>query len=181
VTSNSQLAETARSLQNRGLDLGSPAESYALPGRNNRFPEISAAMGLSQLRCLPDFLAARRQVAGVYDRKLLASGLFDPLQPTHGVLPSYWRYVATPRAHLDRQMLKQALAAEGITIDWAYAPPLHLQPVCRQLYGTAPGLCPRSEAIMARHLCLPIHARLRPDDAEFVADRLIHHTRTLSA
>ncbi len=181
VTSNSQLAETARSLQNRGLDLKNHAESYAVPGRNNRFPEISAAMGLSQLRCLPDFLATRRQVAAIYDRALQSSGLFDALLPGNGVVPSYWRYVATPRAPLDRARLKQALAHEGVAIDWAYDPPLHLQPVCRDLFGTAPGLCPRSEAIMSRHICLPIHARLRPDDAEFVADRLIHHTRALSA
>ena len=181
VTSNTQVADTVRSLQNRGLDLKNPEESYALPGRNNRFPEISAAMGLSQLRCLPDFLAARRRIAAIYDRVLLASGLFDPLLPGPGVVPSYWRYVATPRAALDRRQLKQALAAEGITIDWAYAPPLHLQPVCRKLYGTAPGLCPRSEAIMDRHLCLPIHARLLPEDGEYVAARLVHHARALAA
>lgn len=181
VTSNPQLAEVARSLQNRGLDLTNPDESYALPGRNNRFPEISAAMGLSQLRSLPEFLAARRQVAAIYDRALLASDLFAPLQPAPGVVPSYWRYVATPRVALDRRALKSALAADGITIDWAYDPPLHLQPVCRRLFGTAPGDCPRSEAIMARHICLPIHARLRAEDAEFVTARLLHHARALAA
>jgi len=181
VTDNAEVADIARSLQNRGLDLKNRDESYSLPGRNNRFPEISAAMGLSQLRCLPDFLAARRQAAAIYDRALLASGLFDPLLPAPGVVPSYWRYVATPRVTLDRRELKQALAAEGITIDWAYAPPLHLQPVCRTLFGTSPGLCPNSEAIMAKHLCLPIHARFRPQDAEHVAARLVHYTRSLAA
>lgn len=181
VTDNPATAEVVRSLQNRGLDLRNADESYSLPGRNNRFPETAAAMGLSQLRCLPEFLAARRRVAAIYDRELLASGLFDPLRPGPGATPSYWRYVATPRVAVDRRELKRALAGDGIAIDWAYDPPLHLQPVCRKLFGTAPGDCPRSEDLMARHLCLPVHARLRAEDAEFVAARLIHHTRALAA
>jgi perosamine synthetase len=179
VTSNQGLANTVRSLQNRGLDLANPDESYVRAGRNNRFSETAAAMGLSQLRCLPGFLAARRAVAAIYDQALDVSGLFDRLRPGPGVVPSYWRYVAVPRRPLDRIQLKSLLAAEGITIDWAYEPPMHLQPVFRQLYGTAPGLCPRSEALMSRHLCLPIHARLRPEDAEHVATRVLHHAAQL--
>lgn len=180
VTSHTRVAEVVRSLQNRGLDLAAPDEIYVRPGRNNRFTETAAAMGLSQLRCLPEFLAARRAAAATYDRALDASGLFDRLRPAEGMLPSYWRYVAVPRRPLDRVRLKALLAEEGITIDWAYEPPLHLQPVFRQLYGTAPSLCPRSEALMARHICLPVHARLRPEDAEHVAARAIHHATQLA-
>ena len=180
VTSDKRIADTVRSLQNRGLDLSNPDESYVLPGRNNRFSETAAAMGLSQLRCLRDFLTARRAAAAIYDRALDASGLFDRLRPGAGVVPSYWRYVAVPRRSLDRVRLKAVLAEEGITIDWAYEPPLHLQPIFRQLYGTAPGLCPRSEALLARHICLPIHARLRPEDAEHVAARVLHHAARIA-
>jgi dTDP-4-amino-4,6-dideoxygalactose transaminase len=180
VTADQVIADTVRSLQNRGLDLASPDELYALPGRNNRFPETAAAMGLSQLRCLPDFLSARRQVAAIYDRALGASGLFDYLRPGTGVVPSYWRYVALPKRPLNRQKLHSLLAADGINIDWAYEPPLHLQPVFQRLYGTEPGLCPRSEELMSRHLCLPVHARLRPEDAAHVAAHVIHHASQLT-
>src|SRR6185503_18465389 len=50
VTEREDIARVARSLQNRGRDMTNPEESYVVPGRNNRFTEIAAAMGLSQLR-----------------------------------------------------------------------------------------------------------------------------------
>ena len=180
VTARDDVAKTVRSLQNRGRDMNNPAESYVLAGRNNRFTEIAAAMGLSQLRSLPEFLERRRSVAAIYDELLLQSELFVPLLAENGSNPSYWRYVATPTVAIDRAVLRDKLAADKITIDWAYDPPLHLQPVFRSLLHTTPGMLPVSESIMSRHICLPVHARMRDEDAAYVVERLLHHVRSLA-
>jgi len=180
VTNREDIAKTARSLQNRGRDMNNPLESYVRPGRNNRFTEIAAAMGLSQLRSLPEFLSQRRRVAAIYDESLLASELFVPLIASDGSAPAYWRYVATPSLKIDRQILREKLKADGIIIDWAYDPPLHLQPVFREMFDIEPGLLPKSEEILSRHICLPVHAQMRDIDAQFVAERLLHHTRALA-
>jgi perosamine synthetase len=177
VTGRKDIAEIGRSLQNRGRDMTRRDEKYILPGRNNRFTEIAAAMGISQLRCLPDFLDQRRRVAETYDELLLRSELFVPLLASDGSKPTYWRYVAMPTVKLDREELRDALVRDQITIDWAYDPPLHLQPVYRELLGNKPGMLPKSESILSKHICLPMHARLRPEDAEYVVERLLHHTR----
>ena len=180
TTDDADLAKKVRSLQNRGLDLDSPVESYIAVGRNGRFPEISAAMGLSQLRTLPEFLRARRAVAAEYDERLTGSDLLRPLLAPEGSRPSYWRYTVFLDVELDREALRDALKEDAITIDWAYDPPVHLQPVFRQLYGTEPGDLPVSEALMRRHVCLPIHPRLLPEDATYVAERLLHHVGRLA-
>ena len=180
VTAREDVAKTVRSLQNRGRDMNNPAESYVLAGRNNRFTEIAAAMGLSQLRSLPEFLERRRSVAAVYDELLLKSELFVPLLAENGSMPSYWRYVATPTVSIDRTALREKLAGDRITVDWAYDPPLHLQPVFQNLLGTKPGMLPISEGIMSRHICLPVHARMRVEDAEFVVERLLHHVSSMA-
>jgi len=180
VTNREDIAKTARSLQNRGRDMNNPLESYVRPGRNNRFTEIAAAMGLSQLRSLPEFLSQRRRVAAIYDESLLASELFVPLIASDRSAPAYWRYVATPSLKIDRQILRERLKADGIIIDWAYDPPLHLQPVFREMFDIEPGLLPKSEEILSRHICLPVHAQMRDIDAQFVAERLLHHTRALA-
>lgn len=180
VTSREDIAKTARSLQLRGRDLDHPEERYVLPGRNNRFTEVAAAMGLSQLRSLPEFLARRRRVAAIYDEILLGSELFVPLLAEDGSVPSYWRYVAVPTVEIDRVALRDRLAGDKIIVDWAYDPPLHLQPVFRKTLGTRPGMLPRSESLLARHICLPVHARMRDKDAEFVAERLVSHVRSLT-
>jgi perosamine synthetase len=180
VTAREDLAKTVRSLQLRGRDLDHPEERYVLGGRNNRFTEIAAAMGLSQLRTLPEFLSRRRRVAAIYDEMLLSSELFVPLLAEDGSVPSYWRYVAMPTVGLDRVALRDRLAADRITIDWAYDPPLHLQPFYQESLGTQPGMLPRSESILSRHICLPVHARMRDNDAEFVAQRLLFHVSELA-
>ncbi len=175
VTSREDVAQTARSLQNRGLDLNARQELYSRPGRNNRFTEIAAAMGLSQLRCLPEFLKQRRRVARLYDSGLTGNGAIHPLVPDPNSLSSYWRYVTLLNESMDRKNLKEALAADGIAVDWAYDPPVHLQPVFRQLMGTQKGMFPRSESALSRHLCLPIHPRLRECDAEYILERVAYH------
>jgi perosamine synthetase len=175
VTAGEKLARITRSLQNRGRDLNNRDERYVLPGRNNRFTEMAAAMGLSQLRSLPDFLNSRRQIAAIYDELLLKSEMFVPVLAGEGSRPSYWRYVAVPTVNIDRSELRDRLAKEKIMIDWAYDPPLHLQPVYQELLGTHPGMLPRSEEILSRHICLPMHSRLRDCDAEYVVERLFSH------
>src|SRR5215218_5665246 len=180
VTNLQDIARASRSLQLRGRDLDAPGELYVRAGRNNRFTEIAAAMGLSQLRSLPDFLATRRRVAAIYDEMLLGSELFVPLLAEDGSVPSYWRYVAIPTIEIDRVALRDRLAADKNTIDWAYDPPLHLQPVFQRTMGTRPGMLPRAESILGRHICLPVHARMRDKDAEFVAQRLLAHVRELA-
>jgi dTDP-4-amino-4,6-dideoxygalactose transaminase len=137
-------------------------------------------MGLSQLRSLPEFLFTRRRVASIYDEMLLSSELFVPLLAEDGSVPSYWRYVAMPTVAIDRLALRDRLAADQITIDWAYDPPLHLQPVFQKTMDTRPGMLPRSESLLARHICLPVHARMRAQDAEFVAQRLLTHVSALT-
>lgn len=180
VTDRSDIADTARSLQNRGLNLRGASEEYARPARNNRFTEIAAAMGLSQLKCLPGFLDARRSVAEAYDERFRENSAIGALKAPASSRPSYWRYSAVPATTIDREALKSRLGAEGIVIDWPYDPPLHLQPVFRTLFGTKPGMLPFAEALMSRHICLPIHARLRREDAAFVAERVLKHTGELS-
>jgi len=180
VTGRKEVADTARSLQHRGRDMENPNERYITPGRNNRFTEIAAAMGLSQLRCLPDFLARRRQVAATYDELLLKSELFVPLLSDNGSVPSYWRYVVLPTVKIDREQLRAKLAKDRITVDWAYDPPLHLQPVFQRIIGTKAGMLPHTEGLLSRHICLPIHAQMRVEDAQYVVERLLQHTQTLT-
>jgi dTDP-4-amino-4,6-dideoxygalactose transaminase len=84
-----------------------------------------------------------------------------------------------PTFKMDRSLLSQRLADDKIFIDWAYDPPLHLQPVYREQLGTSPGMLPVSEEVLSRHICLPMHARLRSADAEYVVDRLLFHAHDL--
>jgi perosamine synthetase len=180
TTNRADVAAAARSIQDRGRDLDATTELYVRAARSNRFTEIAAAMGLSQLRSLPRFLERRRAVAAVYDDQFGASELVRPVVPPRGA-PSYWRYTLVPRVPFDRVALRERLLEEGISIDWAYTPPLHLQPIFKSLYATSEGMLPRSEELLAHHVCLPVHARMKNADAEYVAERVLEHCAALAA
>ena len=58
-------------------------------------------------------------------------------------------------------------------INWAYGPPLHLQPVYREMYGIEEGYLPITEEVMTRHFHLPMQVTLTVDDAKFIASSVL--------
>ena len=70
LTTNSEdIANYARSFQNRGRDMMSKVEKYILPSRNVRMTEFSALIGRVQLSHLDEYLLNRRKVAKIYQKQ----------------------------------------------------------------------------------------------------------------
>ena len=58
----------------------------------------------------------------------------------------------------------------GININWAYDPPLHLQPIYKKLLEVNLGL-KNTEQLMSRHFHLPLHMMIKPKDANYIVKR----------
>lgn len=179
TTNDDGIAAFARSFQNRGKDMHSPTERYVLPGRNVRMTETAALFGRVQLSHLDEFLARRRQVAAIYGRELAGLPGLLLIIPETRESSSFWKVPLLLDSSLDRALITECMAAAGVTVDWAYQPALHLQPVFRDLYGTTEGLLPRTEDILSRHLCLPCHPRMTDEDAINVARKLLGIVRDM--
>jgi perosamine synthetase len=165
TTDDDHLAAVARSLQHRGRDMGSSKEQYLLAGRNVRMTELAALVGRVQLARLPERLAERRRVVDSYKAALAGEARARLVVADEPEASSCWKLPVILAPGADRARVIDALKDEGIAADPGYSPALHLQPVFRRLYGTAEGLLPRSESLMARVLCLPCHPRVTADDA----------------
>lgn len=172
TTDDDGIAAYARSFQHRGRDMHSKIERYAMPGRNVRMTEMAALLGRVQFARLDEFLARRRQLAAIYARQLSGVSGLRVIVPTAMESSSFWKVPLLLEHGLDRESITNRMGEAGIAVDWAYQPPLHLQPVFRALYGTTEGLLPRTEDLLGRHLCLPCHPRMTDDDACFVATKL---------
>lgn len=172
ATNDDALAEFARSFQHRGRDMQSQNERYVIPGRNVRMTETSALLGRVQLSHLDEFLVRRRQVATIYKRELSRQSGIHMIFPLTLESSSFWKVPLLLDPSLDRILITKRMAEAGIAVDWTYQPALHLQPVFRNLYGTAEGLLPRTEDLLSRHLCLPCHPRMTDEDAVYVAEVL---------
>ena len=180
TTDDDGVAAFARSFQHRGRDMHSQFECYVLPARNVRMTETSALLGRVQLGHLDEFLVRRRQLAVIYRRELSGQPKLRMILPATLESSSFWKVPLLLDRSLDRASITKRMVAAGVAVDWAYQPALHLQPVFRDLYGTAEGMLPRTEDVLSRHLCLPCHPRMTEKDAIYVARTLINAVSDMS-
>jgi dTDP-4-amino-4,6-dideoxygalactose transaminase len=171
TTDDDALARTARSLRNHGANPDGP--DYTLVSTNMRMAEPLAAIGLVQLGRLEEFVERRNAIAARYTSGLREIEGIHPL-PVSGGVHSYWNYLAVLEdGRISRAALAQRLQARyGVEIAWPYDPPCHLQPVFRRVLGSKPEDLPRTEALLRRHIALPMHSALTAEDAEYVLESL---------
>lgn len=171
VTRDGRLAGLARSLRNQGRVEGSAWLEHLLLGYNYRMDELSAALGVSQLKRIEDFLVRRERVAARYSALLRGFDWLDtPVVRPH-VRMSWFVYVARLAEGVDRDRVVLAMEAQGVPAR-AYFPPMHLQPYVRERLGTGPGMLPVTEALACRTLALPFHNHLSEAEIERVVECL---------
>lgn len=173
TTDDEAVAVFARSYQNRGKNMAIEEEQYTSVGRNVRMTEMSALIGRVQLSHLDEFLEQRRLISSVYSEMLSGHPMIKLILPQKTENSSYWKIPLLLDPRIDRLKITTAMKEAGISVDTTYQPAIHLQPVFRKLYGTAPGLLPTTEQVLSRHLCLPCHPRMTRADAIFVSKTLL--------
>jgi perosamine synthetase len=144
-------------------------EAYLEVGYNYRLTDIQAAVGIAQLRRLPEVLAKRRELAERYDRGLAdMAGVQAPARPVHGE----WN-IQTYAVRIDgcdaarRDAIAQSMLDRGI----ATRPGVmtaHREPA----YGTASFGLPVSEAASDGSLVIPLHSAMADTDADAVLEAL---------
>ncbi len=141
-------------------------------GLNYRLTDIQAALGLSQLRRLQEFLARRRALAARYNHLLADLPVTRPL--TDLIEESAWHLyvirIDPARAGRTRRQVYDAMRGAGIGVQVHYIP-VHLQPYYRAL-GFRPGHCPAAEAYSAEALTLPLYPAMTDDEQDRVVATL---------
>ena len=168
ITSDDYLANYAKSQQHRGRDLTEKNEIYLYPGRNIRMTEMTAIIGRVQLSNLNYYLERRRQIASNYKKSFKDQHNLKVIAPENDLQSSYWKFPILVSKKIDRDTILNTLNENGIHADATYTPPLHLQPVFRQLYNIDENFLPTSEEIMKRSICLPCHPNISNDEVDYV-------------
>ncbi|BDG60371.1 polysaccharide biosynthesis protein [Caldinitratiruptor microaerophilus] len=171
VTNDAALAAVCRSLRNQGRSEMGPWLEHERLGFNYRMDEMSAALGLSQLRRIEQFLAKRDRVAHWYTERLKnVPGVRAPVVKPH-VRMSWFVYVVTLEEGLDREPVMRVMEEQGIPTR-AYFSPVHLQPYMRERFGYRGGELPVTESAARRTIALPFHNNLTLEEVEMVVDGL---------
>lgn len=169
VTDDDHLADEARAYRDQGK-ASFTANVHTHLGYNWRMSEPHAAIGLSQLGRLDEFIAHRQRIAKIYDDALSELPLTRLDVPSDASC-NYYKYIAFLPEGVDRAALKQTLRNEhGVGLSGeVYELPLNKQPVFEPWVD---GPLPAAERICASHICLPISAVLTEEQAELVVASL---------
>lgn len=142
-------------------------------GYNWRMTEISAAIGLTQLRRLPDFIKRRNEIASHFDNELSKMSGIKPLLVPKNEMSNYYKYVAFLAPEISRDSFKQKLRDKGVRPSGeVYWPPLHMQPIYKHLFKVKEGDFPVAEDVCRRMVCLPIYSQMTMDEAKYVAEKV---------
>lgn len=171
VTDDDEIARIARSLRNQGRDEMGAWLQHERLGYNYRMDEMSAALGVSQIKRLDVFLKKREAVANLYTEKLKKiPWVRTPVIKPH-VKMSWFVYVIILEKGMNRDEVIDKLEKEGIPAR-GYFSPVHLQPYMRRMFGYKGGELPITEDISKRTLALPFHNNLTEEEINLVVDTL---------
>jgi perosamine synthetase len=167
VTNEDEIAQRAKMLRDHGKP--EPWVSYHTElGTNWRLSELNAAVGLSHLARLDDFIAWRDKIAKLYTKLLSDVPGITPVLPQGRT--SWYKYIVLLDAKIDKDKLKQAMGEQGVSLSGGvYDIPLHHQPIFRDMADES---FPTAEDVCRRHICLPIYYSMSEEEVESVVDTL---------
>ena len=193
TTDDETLYRRAAMIRNQGKnpDLGNRISEV---GHNFRMSELTALVGVQQMRAAPRLIEERRRAAAFYDDALGSVDGIMPLALAEGVESSYYKYVAYLDEGIDRTTLKRVMREryEVALTGEVYAELCHEEPLWEEYTycgrrrggsvacarwpgcgcGEAPGDFPGARHISERHVCLPVYPGLREDELGYVVESL---------
>jgi perosamine synthetase len=182
ATDNSEFASRMRIFRNHGITTdyhqreatGSWYYEMVDLGFNYRITDIQCALGLSQLKKLPDFLAKRREIAKRYNQKFSNRQDIKPLKVEQNVSHAFHLYVIAIEFDAigkNRQQVFKLLRDSGIGVNVHYIP-VHLHPYYKKRFESGPGNCPVAELMYEKILSLPIYPNMKAAQVDEVVEKI---------
>lgn len=141
-------------------------------GYNYRMTELQAALGLSQMQRVDQFVSARHRLAARYNEKLQDLPLVLPYQliDTYSGLHLYVIRLQLAKLSKTHKQVFDALRQHGIVVNVHYIP-VHTQPYYQQL-GFGPGDYPHAEQYYQEAISLPMFHAMTDEQQDTVIDVL---------
>ena len=182
LTNNPDLATALNRYRSHGI-VRHPSEMTKIPdgpwyyqqidlGYNYRMTDIQAALGLSQMSRLDEFVSSRHLLAIRYNELLKEDWIELPWQhpDTYSGLHLYIIRLKKNKQGITHRQLFEKLRTSGILVN------LHYIPVYTQPYYEAIGYnrneFPQAESYYSEAISIPMFATLTPSEQQFVVDTI---------
>jgi UDP-4-amino-4-deoxy-L-arabinose-oxoglutarate aminotransferase len=183
LTDNEKLASDIRAWKFHGIGVDafdrqnkgrSPQAEVIFPGFKYNLTDISAAIGVSQLKRLDAINVKRRELAMLYRELLADIPEIRPLEDPEGYdFTHAWHLfiVRVDSPKMDRNAFMNALKAENIGTGLHFRC-CHLQKFYREAYGFSAGMLPATE-YNSDHICsLPLFPDMSAEDVNDVVEAI---------
>lgn len=164
TTNNDQLAEKIRLMKNFGF---AGYDNVIYIGTNGKMNEVSAAMGLSSLESMAEFVAVNRRNYECYRDSLGSVAGLQLIRFDEDEVNNYQYVVVEVDAEtfgLDRDELVRVFHAENVLARRYFWPGCHRMEPYRSLFPHAGLLLENTESILKRILVLPTGTSVSTDD-----------------
>jgi dTDP-4-amino-4,6-dideoxygalactose transaminase len=168
VTNNDELARKMRLMKNFGF---TNYDSVNYIGTNGKMNEISAAMGLTNLESMEDFVSVNRRNYKQYEAEL--KGLEGVLLLAYDdVEKCNYQYIVLEideaRTIVTRDELMEILHKENVLARRYFYPGCHRMEPYRSLFPHAGPLLPETEKLANRVLCLPTGTGVKEEQISII-------------
>jgi dTDP-4-amino-4,6-dideoxygalactose transaminase len=170
VTNDDKLASKLRLMKNFGF---SGMDNVIYIGTNGKMNEVSAAMGLTSLESLEEFINVNRTNYCVYQKCL--SDIPGIILRTYDERESNnYQYIIlevdSSKAGISRDHLMNILHAENVRARRYFYPGCHRMEPYRSYYPNTGLLLPETEKLSERVMCLPTGTTVHPKDIHKICD-----------
>lgn len=144
-------------------------------GLNYRLNEIGAAMGIEQMKKLPEFLRRRRENHEALEAGLKGAAGIEMLQSTHGHFQSSYYctvMLLQPKWATQRPEIMEALKARGVGTSVYYPKPVPRMTYYRTKYGYAEDAFPVASMISDRGIALPVGPHVEREDVDYMVSAI---------
>jgi len=159
-------------LEKEGYFTSIKTMDYVTLGYNWRMSNITAALGISQLKKLDKLIGMRRENAAYMSKHLSNISGVEPPNPPKAYFHVYQMYtIKVKNEKVTRDGLKNYLAEKGVMTK-VYFFPVHLTWFYRKRYGFRGGELPITEELSKQALTLPLYASLTTDEMNYVVEHV---------
>lgn len=196
TTDDEDIYKNALMIRNHGKNpaMGNRMSQF---GYNYRLSEITAVIGVQQMKKAAEIADGRKEIAGVYDRLLADNGHVRPLSIPSNTMSTYYKYIVFLPEGCDRSEVKRIMKEKyGVSLTGeVYADPCHTEPIwqkytycgklrsnehrvdcarwrdcgCETLQDGFPGATYFSK----HHICLPLYPGMTEEECAYVVNSLL--------